>query len=224
MKVNETVCCWLKEAKKYVLFISQTLSYSTQQDLNEWISMECNIHTLHVPVCVSLCVCLLKVSYSPASWQIPLALLTYSKTCTCMHTHTNKHTHIHTQKPVHISYCQDCVYVEADNTTDLNPSTCDFLQTGLVPVSPLNSCRNAGKSWAAGWSTGHGPNPLFHVLNMQLLLSKWTALLECGYETPSFLTCKLFSMLPCGQKSNAEYMHDLGAHSTSERPAVRKTC
>lgn len=74
-------------------------------------------------------------------------------------------------------YCQDCVYVEADNTTGLNPSTCDFLQTGLVPVSPQNSPWNTGKSGAAGWSTGHGPNPLFHVLNTLLLLSKLTALL-----------------------------------------------
>lgn len=74
-------------------------------------------------------------------------------------------------------YCQDCVYVEADNTTGLNPSTCDFLQTGLVPVSLLNSLWNTSKSRTAGWSTGHGPNPLFHVLNAPLLLSKWTALL-----------------------------------------------
>lgn len=79
----------------------------------------------------------------------------------------------HTLSP----YCQDCVYVEADNTTALNPSTCDFLQTGLVPVSPLNSSWNTGKSRAAGWSTGHGPYPLFRVLNTLLLLSKWTALL-----------------------------------------------
>lgn len=99
------------------------------------------------------------------------------------HIPSPKHHYSHTQtlkRPAHISlspYCQDCVYVEADNTTGLNPSTCDFLQTGLVPVSPLNSPWNTGKSRAAGWSTGRGPNPLFHVLNTLLLLSKLTALL-----------------------------------------------
>lgn len=120
-----------------------------------------------------VCVCLLKVSYAPPSSQIPLALLTYSH----QNTITRTHRHSENQHTSHPPYCQDCVYVGADNTTGLNPSTCDFLQTGLVPVSPLNSPWNTGKSRAAGWSTGRGPNPLFHVLNTLLLLSKWTAML-----------------------------------------------
>lgn len=53
-------------------------------------------------------------------------------------TKTPLHAHPDTQH-TSLPYWQDCVYVEADNTTGLNPSTCDFLQTGLVPVYPLNS-------------------------------------------------------------------------------------
>lgn len=69
------------------------------------------------------------------------------------HTLTKKllHAYPDTQRPTHIcTYCEHCVYVEDDNTTGFNPSTCDFLQTGLVPVSSLNSPSNTGKSWDAG--------------------------------------------------------------------------
>lgn len=150
-------------------------------------------------MCRCVRVCLLKVSSAPPSWQILLALLTHS------------HQKHYTSLP---PYCQHCVYVEADNTTGLNPSTCDFLQTGLVPVFPLNSPWNAGKSRAAGWSTGRGPDSLFHVVNTLLVLSKWTALLWM-WSTSIPCLQNSFSMQPRGQKSKAACM-------TSERPAVRK--
>lgn len=141
------------------------------------------------------------------------------------HRYTRRHTHTHTQilgdqctslPP----YCQDCVYVEADNTTGLNPSTCDFLQTGLVPVSLLNSLWNTGKSRAAGWSAGHGPNPLFHVLNAPLLLSKWTALLWMrSTSVPRW--CALQHAAMWTEKPSWKCTGSGEAHTT-ECPAMRK--
>lgn len=107
-------------------------------------------------------------------------------------------------------------HVEADNTTGYNPSTCDFLQTGLVPVLPLNSPRNTSKSRAACWFAVSGLNPVFHVLNTPPLLSPPTALVGIvKHPRPA-----LFSMLPCGQRSRAEYMHERGALTTNS-PALR---
>lgn len=71
-------------------------------------------HTAWACVCEPVFVCLLKVS-SP----ILVALLTYSHHKNI----TRTPRHQHTSRP---PYCQHCVYVEADNTTGLNPSTCDF--------------------------------------------------------------------------------------------------
>lgn len=169
------------------------------------------------PVCVSLRMCVF------TEGQLCSPILTNPPGTSHVLSPKHHYTHAQTLGDQHTAlppHCQDCGYVEADNTTGLNPSTCDFLQTGLVPVSPLNSPWNTGKSRAAGWSTGHDPNSLFHVLNTLLLLSKWTApLWMWSTSVPRIAT--LFSVLPCGQKSRAEYMQDQGA-SNSECPAVRK--
>lgn len=201
------LCCWLKEATEN----NTTDSLWSHMAHSEWM----NKHVMQYPhtACACVCqpvyvVCLLKVSYASPASQIPLALL------------TNKHHYTHTDQYISLSpYCQDCVYVEADNTTGLNPSTCDFLQTGLVPVFPLNSSWNTGESRAAGWSTGRGPNPLFHVPNALLLLSKWTALLSMWNVAST--AHALFSTLPSGQRSRAEWMHDDATH-TVQCPSLRR--
>lgn len=79
-----------------------------------------------------VCVCLLRVSLVSLDLKILMAHVMYAH---------STHRHPGTQNPPHmsLSLLQQYVCVAANNRTDLNLSTCDFLQTGLVAVSSLNS-------------------------------------------------------------------------------------